>query len=76
MERASSQILIPKSSLNQRLFILFFVFVPNPFSESIHPSEMARVEGRRKRSKHRKRMTMDFDPTLKTLRSQEEVEAI
>ena len=68
--------LIPKSSLNQRLFVfLLFILAPNPFSESDHPSEIARVEGKRKRPQHRIRTTIGFDPTPKALHSQKEVEA-
>ena len=36
---------------------------------------MARVEGRRKRTQHRTKTVMDFDPTPKALRDQKEVEA-
>jgi len=50
------------------------IFIPNLFDESDYPSEITGVKGGRKRSKHRTRIAMDFDPATKTLRNQEEVE--
>jgi len=61
MDEASSQ--IPNSQFffePEALRYPSFIFAPSPFSESDHPPEMARVEGRRKRSMHHIRMAMDL----------------
>jgi len=59
MEGASFQ--IPNSQfLFEPEALRHSVLVPNPFSESDHPPEMAGAEGRRKRSMHHTRTAMDL----------------
>ena len=62
---------------NSQIFFLsedLHCFVPCLFSESDCPSEMVGVEGGRKRSKHHTRIAMDFDPAIRTLHNQVDVE--
>jgi len=74
-EGVSSQIPNPQIFFELEAFRLLALHPYSPFNEFDHPSEMAGIKGKRKRPQHRTRTVMNFDPILKALRNQEEVEA-
>ena len=63
--------LIPKSLWTRTLHLLAQALSPNLQRTNYPCFEMAGVEGRRKRSQHRTRTTMDLNPTPKAFRNQE-----
>jgi len=75
-EGVSSQISNSQMFFEPETFcLLAFKPYTQNFQRTNYPcSEMARVKGRRKRSQHRTKTGMDFDPILKAIHNQKEVE--